>query len=236
MTGAIYELMPKVAAAIGTVGKDKKASMGAGGSFSFRGIDDFLNACHTALVDHVVTLTPHVVEHRLIERERVKDGRTVGMTIHVIVTVDYTFTAPDASSCTVRTVGEAADTGDKATSKAMSQALKYALMHTFTVPTQDMAQADKAKSPDMGNRAPANGKPAPAGYDRTTRNKRLMALYNELGLTRSARLEHASEHVGRALTSATELTDDEMETLITAVAAEVDAYIMRSRPAPELAG
>lgn len=225
--GEIYTLLPKVAAAIGAVRKGNTASMGAGGSFSFRGIDDLLNACHTALAEHGVSVLPSVAEHRLIERERVKQGTVVGMTIHVIVGVDYTFAAPDGSSVTVRTYGESADTGDKATSKAMSQALKYALMHTFTVPTAEVAKDDKAKAPDMGGRALREGEHAPAGYDRKKRNARMMSLFNELGMARAARLTYASAHVGRELGTASDLTDDEMEALIAVLEHEKDEHIIR---------
>src|SRR5690606_11320769 len=44
---------------------------------------------------------------------------------------------------------EGLDSGDKATNKALSAALKYALIQTFSIPTEDMAEGD-AESPEKG--------------------------------------------------------------------------------------
>jgi hypothetical protein len=42
----------------------------------------------------------------------------------------------DGSSHVISTIGEAMDSGDKATNKAMSAAYKYALMQAFCIPTE----------------------------------------------------------------------------------------------------
>ena len=44
--------------------------------------------------------------------------------------------AEDGSKHTIRTFGEAMDSGDKATNKAMSAAYKYAAMQAFSIPTE----------------------------------------------------------------------------------------------------
>jgi predicted RNA-binding protein with PIN domain len=66
---------------------------------------------------------------------------------YVVIQGDFKFICPGAdtdwTSVTVTTIGEAADTSDKATNKAMSAALKYALIQTFSVPTKDMDDADR---------------------------------------------------------------------------------------------
>ncbi len=51
--------------------------------------------------------------------------------------VQFTFYAPDGSSVEVVTVGEAMDAGDKSSNKAMSAALKYALLQVFCIPTEE---------------------------------------------------------------------------------------------------
>ena len=48
----------------------------------------------------------------------------------------YTFYAPDGSNVRAVVVGEAMDSGDKSSNKAMSAALKYALLQIFRVPTE----------------------------------------------------------------------------------------------------
>ena len=55
------------------------------------------------------------------------------------VTVEAEFdlvAAEDGSKHTIRTFGEAMDSGDKATNKAMSAAYKYAAMQAFSIPTE----------------------------------------------------------------------------------------------------
>jgi len=236
--GSILELLPKVADAIGAVAKDRQASMGSGGSFAFRGIDDLYNAVHGALVAQGVVLRPNVVEHTSVDRERLKDGRQAGMSLHVTVTVDYEFLAPDGSSIVIRMVGEALDTGDKATQKALSAALKTCLIQTFTIPTEDVAKGDGARPSEVGGKTT---KPAPVGYDRTKRSRHMMALYNEVGIganlrdaagkldtkgQREARLEHARHVTGRSdLRSSNDLSEDEMEAVIRDLEATRDEFI-----------
>ena len=50
--------------------------------------------------------------------------------------------ADDGSVHTARTFGEAMDSGDKATNKAMSAAYKYACFQTFAIPTEGDNDAD----------------------------------------------------------------------------------------------
>jgi hypothetical protein len=50
--------------------------------------------------------------------------------------------AEDGSKHTVVTVGEAMDSGDKASNKAMSAAYKYAAFQTFCIPTEGDNDAD----------------------------------------------------------------------------------------------
>ena len=61
------------------------------------------------------------------------------------VTVEAEFdlvSADDGSKHTIRTFGEAMDSGDKATNKAMSAAFKYAAFQAFCIPTEGDNDAD----------------------------------------------------------------------------------------------
>jgi predicted outer membrane protein len=49
----------------------------------------------------------------------------------------------DGSSHTIKTYGEAMDSADKATNKAMSAAYKYAAIQSFCIPTEGDHDADK---------------------------------------------------------------------------------------------
>jgi hypothetical protein len=69
---------------------------------------------------------------------------------HVSIMMEYDFYAEDGSKVTVGPVpAEGLDSGDKATNKALSAALKYALIQTFSIPTEDMAEAD-FETPEIG--------------------------------------------------------------------------------------
>ena len=59
---------------------------------------------------------------------------------YVVVKAEFDFVSTeDGSIHTVTTYGEAMDSGDKATNKAMSIAYKYAAFQAFCIPTEETA-------------------------------------------------------------------------------------------------
>jgi hypothetical protein len=99
--------------------------------FNFRGIDTVLEHVGPALRDHRIVPIPEV---RNIHSDDLtaKDGkRKRGVTL----TVAYTFYGPRGDSITTVVPGEANDTEDKATSKAMSVAYRTALLQVLAIPT-----------------------------------------------------------------------------------------------------
>jgi hypothetical protein len=139
---AIYTLIPKVSAAIGAVGKDRQNK---DQNYKFRGIEDLMNACHAALCEHGVFCVPTIETHETSERAT----RSGGTQYRVLIRVRHRFFAPDGSFVDATTYGEALDSSDKATNKAMSFAFKYALNIVFAVPYADMAEGD-AENPEAG--------------------------------------------------------------------------------------
>lgn len=112
------------------VGKDgKNAQQG----FKFRGIDAVVNAVGPALRAHGVIVTPHLdgIERR---ESRTSKGATVN---YVAVVVTYTFTGPAGDTMSATVPGEAFDSGDKATAKAMSVAFRTALIQALALPTDE---------------------------------------------------------------------------------------------------
>lgn len=132
----IYKQIPKVMAEIGAVGK---GGFNEKQNYAFRGIEQFYNAAHPALVKHGVFCAPEVIE-RFLEQYVNKNGTT---TFRAVLTVAHHFYASDGSKVTVTTIGEGNDTSDKACNKAMSAAMKYAFIELFSIPTADVADADK---------------------------------------------------------------------------------------------
>lgn len=128
--GEIYALIPKVAADIGAISKDGE---NAQQKYKFRGIDAIYQESHRAFIKHGIFTVPRVVK---IEREeRLSTNKKT--LLYTILTVKYTFFAPDGSFIECVTVGEAMDSGDKSCNKAMSAAHKYAILQVFTIPTEE---------------------------------------------------------------------------------------------------
>lgn len=143
----IFKKMSEIMADIGPVKKDQKNQAQG---FKFRGIDNFVNALHPALVKHGVFMTPRVISERSEIKEVTRGSGKQGFDKHVNLMVEYDFYAEDGSKVTVGPIAaEGLDSGDKATNKALSAALKYALIQTFAVPTEDMVDGD-LESPEIG--------------------------------------------------------------------------------------
>lgn len=164
-TPLIYKKMSLVMSEIKSVGKDQKNQAQG---FKFRGIDQFVNAMYPALVKHGVFMAPEVVKEEHTLKEVTRSNGKEGVDKHVHLLVKYTFYAEDGSSVSVGPIAsEGLDSGDKATNKALSAALKYALIQTFSVPTEDMAEAD-LETPEIGRSAPKEG-PEKAPSERVTK-------------------------------------------------------------------
>ena len=148
MNGLIFKKMSQVMSEIGHVGKDQKNSAQG---FKFRGIDQFVNALYPCLVKHGVFMAPRCVSESHETMKVVRGSGKEGIDKHVTIMMEYDFFAEDGSKVTVGPIpAEGLDSGDKATNKALSAALKYALIQTFSVPTEDMAEGD-LDSPEIGN-------------------------------------------------------------------------------------
>jgi hypothetical protein len=108
-------------------------------NYSFRGIDDVYNALAPVLAKHALVVTP-----RCLDRQKEVVATAKGGTLFY-VTVDMEFelaSAIDGSTKVARMFGEAMDSGDKATNKAMSAAYKYMAMQEFCIPTEGDNDAD----------------------------------------------------------------------------------------------
>lgn len=132
----------KVYAAISAVARDMAATgiskdrKNAQQGFNFRGIDQVYNALAPALVSHGLLILPRMTERTATERIN-KNGTAL---FYVVVKADFDFVSTeDGSVHTVTTYGEAMDSGDKATNKAMSIAYKYAAFQAFCIPTEETA-------------------------------------------------------------------------------------------------
>ena len=147
MAGIIYKKMSDVMKDIGAITKSQK---NVAQGFKFRGVDQFVNALYPALTRHGVFMTTEVLGHSEQLKDVTRSNGKAGVDKHVKIIMKYTFHAEDGSHVSSSTPAEGLDSGDKATNKALSAALKYCLIQTFSIPTEDMAEAD-LESPEMGS-------------------------------------------------------------------------------------
>mgnify|MGYP003344999847 FL=1 len=134
----VYQAIAAVMARLAKdgIGKDRRNEQQG---YAFRGIDDVYNALAPILAEHQLCILPKVQSREVTERQT-RSGSTL---FYVNVLVDFHFvSANDGSTHVVSMPGEAMDSADKATNKAMSAAYKYACLQTFCIPTEGDNDAD----------------------------------------------------------------------------------------------
>jgi len=130
------------------IAKDRRNTQGSG--YNFRGIDDVYNALAPLLSASGLVILPRMIGRTCEERQ----SKSGGNLFYVTVEAEFDLvSADDGSKHTIRTFGEAMDSGDKATNKAMSAAFKYAAFQAFCIPTEGDNDAD-AHTHELKARAP----------------------------------------------------------------------------------
>lgn len=132
----IFEGISSVMKEIEPIAKGRTNTQGA--SFKFRGIDDVMNELQPALVKAKIFIVPEVIESKREE----KATRSGGSLTYSILKIKFTFYAEDATNISATVIGEAFDSGDKASNKAMSIGFKYACLQVFCIPTEDTKDPD----------------------------------------------------------------------------------------------
>ncbi len=129
---AVFAAISAVSAAIAKKGIAKD-SRNVQQGFVFRGIDAVLNALNSALTANNLVILPSVKRREVTERAT----KTGGVLFTAVVHVDFDLVSTvDGSHYSVTFIGEAMDSGDKATNKALSAAYKYMAIQVFCIPTE----------------------------------------------------------------------------------------------------
>ena len=130
------------------IGKTRKNQ---GQGYAFRGVDDVMQALSPSLVKNGLLMLPRLVS-RSCDVRPTKNG---GELTYTIVEMEYDMVSvEDGTTHTIRTVGEAMDSSDKSSNKAMSAAFKYAALQAFCIPTEGDNDADLTThepAPKAGN-------------------------------------------------------------------------------------
>lgn len=131
----IYGAIAGVIEDIGHVGKD---NVNVQQHYKFRSIDDVYNALNPALAKNKLFIVPDILE-RDVETIVTKTNTKM---FHVVCRIRFTLFAEDGSRVSSVIIGEAMDTADKATNKAMAIAYKYLCFQIFCIPTEEMLDPD----------------------------------------------------------------------------------------------
>lgn len=124
--------------------------------YKFRGIDEVMNALAPVLAKHQLVILPRMLTRE--QTERVTKSGTALFSVVVDAEFDWV-SAHDGSKHTTKAFGEAMDSADKATNKAMSAAYKYTAFQTLCIPTEGTAVDADATTPEE------TVAKAPAGYE-----------------------------------------------------------------------
>lgn len=143
------EALAEVFRRVQPIAKDRQAEPKAGG-YSFRGIDDVYAALHDLFAEVGLVVLPSTIAREREQRPR-SSGSGYNYVTHLHVRLR--FLAQDGSSEELDGWGEGADTGDKSTGKAYSQAIKSALLAAFLIPTEASAADDPDRTNSEASRA-----------------------------------------------------------------------------------
>lgn len=145
----VYRAMCAVKKRLSALGLSKsRTAPAAMGSFAFRGIDDLYNVLCGIEAEENLLVLPSV----LAERTEYQTNAKGNVQTHVHVTMGFKFvSAVDGSSDTASAIGEGIDSGDKASGKAQSNAVKQAHLQIYKVPTEgeDIEAYDERVGPTL---------------------------------------------------------------------------------------
>ena len=127
----VHEALNRVMSDVQAVGKGKRNEQQG---YMFRGVDAVVNAVGPALRTHGVTVLPTLQK---IAYAVVEVGQKRTLQRECTVEVKYTFRGPAGDELECVVPGEAMDSGDKATAKAMSVAYRVALLQALCIPTDE---------------------------------------------------------------------------------------------------
>ncbi len=137
---SVYEAVAAITAEIGAIAKG--STSGRGGdqwSYSYRGIDDVMNALHPLLAKHQVTIVP-----RCVDTDHVELQRSERLTI---ARYEYDVYGPDGSMFTGAVTAEGVGQRDKSAVIASSYAWRTFVTLLFCIPTEDLSDPEEDNTP-----------------------------------------------------------------------------------------
>lgn len=205
---SIQQALSAVMAALPSIGKADKSPEG----YQYRGIEAITSRLQPLLAQHGIIIVPRATIVNVLPSPAMREG---WQDIHM--TVDWVIIGPAGDSITATTCGIGRDRADKGANKAHTQAFKYLLLTLFAI-------ADRADDSEAHDTR-VDADPAPAPSAKRTRKATtpdhaamLAELVRQLELagftTRETRLAAVSDRLGRSIASASDLTIDDLTTLL----------------------
>lgn len=152
----VQQAWANVMADVQALGKNQAVTAGPA-RFRFRGVDDVMNAVGPVLRKHGVSVVPTSVTHSPENVTTAKGSQMRNVTVYVT----YSINGPEGDSMSGAAAGEAADSGDKATPKAMSVAFRTFLLQALCLPTDepdpDQHQYERAEARETPEQAALRG-------------------------------------------------------------------------------
>lgn len=158
----VFEAVHRLMRSVESIGKDGLYSGGQSGRYKFRKVDDVMDAVGRAMRDVGLVMQTQVISGPSYDVTQVpnRDGKLVEWTT-CRVTMAYTFIdVRDGSRHVIEMPGEGRDSSDKATSKALAMAMKYALTQGLCIPLESEQDPD-ADRPTIERQGPAQRPTAP---------------------------------------------------------------------------
>lgn len=124
----LHQLLPRVLTKLGAIEKNGTAPASMGG-YKFRRVEDVADAARNAFAELGIIMVPRTVER--IDTVRLTSGNKNLYCCDLLV--EFTFYGPAGDTIVGSVWGEGTDSGDKATQKAVTAALKSMLTPTFLI-------------------------------------------------------------------------------------------------------
>jgi len=147
---SVYEAIQAVYGEVGYVQKEENRNL----NYTFASEAGFIRALRPAFITH--GLIVRVVNMGVVQLENYETSKGTAM-VRAVITAQIEFIhAPTGTAMQVQSLGEGADSGDKAVNKAMTDCYKYALRQAFMIETGD----DPDQSQPEERKSSKGGKPA----------------------------------------------------------------------------
>lgn len=159
---SIFAKMHAIMTEIGAIGKDGTNDFQ---KYKFRGISQVVDALQPMLVKHGVIMIPQYSGLQLHTQDK---GYTATCNLQLgFISVE------DGTNMFFASVGQGADSGDKAANKAMTAAFKYALCHGLAIRESEVGEDADSDSPSVtrkGAKPPIADPTIPKPVKPTVRN------------------------------------------------------------------